>query len=271
VTAQAPLPAAAARTGERWQQRRRRAAKLAEQLPYAVEVLHLYGRLLEVQEPAWARALADRPAMAQLPEYIVRRVAPGVVAVARSAGPATLAAAAEPWLRERALLDVSHWLAGELPPPTGAFFARASTQPVLEALAGCGALPPVAAADPPHCPRCGGLPQFAFTAGGGDPLVTAPMRLCCARCSESWQGARLRCAACGESSTAALCSFAADAQLPHLRADACTSCRSYLVHVDLRREPAAVPEVDELAALPLDLHVQEQGYGKIVSNLMGIG
>jgi FdhE protein len=95
--------------------------------------------------------------------------------------------------------------------------------------------------------------------------------LCCARCSQTWSGPRLRCAACGEADSGRLVSFAAGAQLPHLRADACQTCRSYLVHVDLRRDHEAVPEVDELAALPLDLHAQEQGFRKVVSNLMGIG
>jgi FdhE protein len=155
-------------------------------------------------------------------------------------------------------------------PPVDAFLARACSAPVLEALASCGALS-APAGDARHCPSCGGLPQLAFTAHANDPLVTAPLRLCCARCGGSWPGARLCCAACGEVDTARLCSFTADEHLPHLRADACQSCRRYLVHVDLRRDPAAVPEVDELAALPLDLHAQEQGFGKVVGNLMGIG
>jgi FdhE protein len=65
--------------------------------------------------------------------------------------------------------------------------------------------------------------------------------------------------------------FAAAERVPHLRVDACRSCRSYLVHVDLRRDREAVPEVDELAAVPLDLHVQDQGLRKIIPNVFGIG
>jgi formate dehydrogenase maturation protein FdhE len=59
-------------------------------------------------------------------------------------------------------------------------------------------------------------------------------------------------------------------RLPHLRIDACTSCARYLVTVDLRKDPGAVPIVDELAGLPLDLYAREQGQRKIVANLMGI-
>jgi FdhE protein len=264
------LGPAAQRGADLWRKRRHRAVQLAERLPYARETLDLYQRLLAAQEPAHARALADRPPLAQLAEYVVRRVAPAVVVAVESAGIADLTAAGRPWLGEDAPRDVRGWLAGAELSPIGAFFARASVGPVLEALAGCGVLA-VAANDPQHCPRCGGLPQLAFTAGGGDTLVTPPLQLCCTRCSQAWSWARLRCAACGEADTGRLVSFAAGEQLPQLRADACQSCRCYLVHVDMRRDHEAVPEVDELAALPLDLHAQEQGFRKVVSNLMGIG
>ncbi|MFC4113335.1 formate dehydrogenase accessory protein FdhE [Nonomuraea zeae] len=56
---------------------------------------------------------------------------------------------------------------------------------------------------------------------------------------------------------------------PHLRAESCHTCRRYLIDVDLGRDPRAVPEVDELVAVPIDLHMAEQGYTKITPNLMG--
>ena len=59
--------------------------------------------------------------------------------------------------------------------------------------------------------------------------------------------------------------------LPHLRADGCESCRRYIITVDLRKDAEAVPIVDELVALPLDLYVQERGFAKITPNLMAIG
>jgi formate dehydrogenase maturation protein FdhE len=79
------------------------------------------------------------------------------------------------------------------------------------------------------------------------------------------------CPWCGERSGARLPVFAEADVLPHLRADGCESCHRYLITVDLRKEPIAVPLVDELAALPLDLYVQARGFTKIVPNLMGIG
>jgi formate dehydrogenase maturation protein FdhE len=42
-----------------------------------------------------------------------------------------------------------------------------------------------------------------------------------------------------------------------------------LLTFDLRRETRAVPVVDEIAALPLDLFARDQGLTKITPNLMG--
>ncbi len=56
---------------------------------------------------------------------------------------------------------------------------------------------------------------------------------------------------------------------PHLRIEACASCERYLLDIDLGRDPQAVPDVDELAALPLDLYAAEHGLSKITPNLMG--
>jgi hypothetical protein len=57
---------------------------------------------------------------------------------------------------------------------------------------------------------------------------------------------------------------------PQLRFEACGHCKRYLIDVDLGRDPLAVPEVDELTALPLDLYAAEQGFSKITPNLMGV-
>jgi hypothetical protein len=46
---------------------------------------------------------------------------------------------------------------------------------------------------------------------------------------------------CGEQSTAKLPIFADAERFPHLRADACETCRRYLITVDLRKDPEAVP------------------------------
>jgi FdhE protein len=56
---------------------------------------------------------------------------------------------------------------------------------------------------------------------------------------------------------------------PHIRIEGCDTCRRYLLSVDIAADSAAVPVVDELAALPLDLYARERGFSKIIPNLMG--
>jgi formate dehydrogenase maturation protein FdhE len=54
-----------------------------------------------------------------------------------------------------------------------------------------------------------------------------------------------------------------------LRIAGCETCRRYLIEVDMAQDTGAVPEVDELAALPLDLYAADQGLTKVTPNLMG--
>jgi formate dehydrogenase maturation protein FdhE len=55
-----------------------------------------------------------------------------------------------------------------------------------------------------------------------------------------------------------------------MRIEACTACSRYLLSVDLTRDPRAVPVVDELAAVPLDLCAADRGLTKVMPNLMGV-
>jgi FdhE protein len=59
-------------------------------------------------------------------------------------------------------------------------------------------------------------------------------------------------------------------ELPQLRVRTCESCRRYIHIVRLDVEPGAIPEVDEIAALSLDVWARERGYEKIFPNLVGI-
>jgi FdhE protein len=121
------------------------------------------------------------------------------------------------------------------------------------------------------CPRCGGLPQLSYLTDAGETLVSGPRMLACCRCGESWAHPRMTCAGCGEQTSSNLPIFADAERFPHLRADGCETCKRYVITIDLRKEPGAVPVVDELVALPLDLYVKERGFTKIVPNLMAIG
>jgi FdhE protein len=59
-------------------------------------------------------------------------------------------------------------------------------------------------------------------------------------------------------------------EIAHVRVDVCDSCHYYLKTVDLTKYGHAVPAVDELATIPLDLWAVEHGYTKLQTNLLGI-
>lgn len=252
-------------------ERRRRAGELAQEWPFAGEVLKLYGALLEVQEKAYEDTLeAGLQDLGDVPAFCSERVLPRVVEATVAAAPETLVAAAQGLLYGSDLgAPVGRWLAGEEVDGFSAYFARAAAQPVLEGLVERGALDGLGDGVR-HCPRCGGLPQLAYHGLSDDALVTSPRRLVCARCSSDWTYPRLVCPGCGESDTGKLHVFSDPERFPHLRLDACDGCKRYLFTVELIKQPAAVPVVDELAALPLDLFAQERGFRKIVSNLVGM-
>ncbi len=252
-----------------WTDRRRRARELGTRESYASEVLALYVALLDAQERAYHDALMLRPTAEELLSFVSEHALPGVME-------ATMARGTE-MLREASLLAfhegaigriVRAWLRGEELAAPERFLARASTSPALEAL------PELARAtgtptDARHCPVCGGAPQLACFASTGEALVSGARYLVCARCATSWQYPRLTCAACGETDTAKMPVYRSAEILPHVRVDACETCRSYLITVEVSKEPSAVPLVDEIAALPLDIDAKERGFTKIAPNLMG--
>ena len=47
-------------------------------------------------------------------------------------------------------------------------------------------------------------------------------------------------------------------------------CRTYLKAIDLRTNGLAVPVVDELASVELDLWASEQGMAKLQQNVLGL-
>jgi FdhE protein len=95
----------------------------------------------------------------------------------------------------------------------------------------------------------------------------AQRSLICSFCLAEWQFRRILCAGCGEEDYAKLPVYTAK-ELENVRVEACESCRTYIKTVDMTKSGRAEPIVDEMAAIPLDLWAQEQGYAKLVPNLL---
>jgi FdhE protein len=262
------LEAAAARTANPWPLRRERAAELAERYPHAAEMLRLYQAVTVVQEKALQ---AGEPIA--LAEYAASNILPGIVDVTVEAGPRALRDGVINVFCSADLVNlVRRWLDHQPLNPFETYLARASASPLLEAVTPQPDPPPQGGREnraSTRCPNCDGLPQLAYFAVSGEALVSGPRYLVCSRCANNWVFTRMTCAGCGESTGTRLPIYQEQERFPHVRVDGCQTCRKYLLTFDLRRETRAVPVVDEIAALPLDLFARDQGLTKITPNLMG--
>ena len=115
------------------------------------------------------------------------------------------------------------------------------------------------------CPLCGARPLLGVLRPEGEG---GKRFLLCSFCSQEWEFRRILCPTCGEEAEGKLPVYVAE-QLPHIRMEACDTCRFYLRTVDLTKDGRAVPLVDDLAAIPLSLWAHEKGYSRLQPNLLG--
>jgi FdhE protein len=156
------------------------------------------------------------------------------------------------------LARMSNWDAGD---PAVRFVTRVLVQPYAEHMArGTIVEQPSAVA---KCPFCDELPVASVLRPEGK------RSLVCSLCSTEWAFRRLLCPKCGEEDQRQLPVYTAE-PFPHVRIEACDTCRTYLKAIDMTRDGLAVPEVDEMASLPLDLWAAENHYVKLKSNLFGL-
>lgn len=143
--------------------------------------------------------------------------------------------------------------------------AMAFLQPYAEWLAQSGHR----TAAPTHhatCPVCGSEPICAVLRDRGQG---AGRSLVCSLCMNEWTFLRVGCPACGEERFDSLPVFTPEA-IPHVRIDACDNCHHYFKTIDMTKDGLAVPVVDELVAVSLDLWTTEKGYRKLTQNLAGL-
>jgi FdhE protein len=150
-------------------------------------------------------------------------------------------------------------------PSAEALISSMFLQPYAEYLAGQISEAPTTGT-PQCCPLCGGKPQMGVLRQEGDG---AKRSLICELCSTEWNFRRILCPACGEEDVDKMAVYVAE-QFPHVRIEACETCRQFITTIDLTKNGNAVPVVDELAAIPLNLWAEENAYTKVRTNLLGI-
>ena len=93
--------------------------------------------------------------------------------------------------------------------------------------------------------------------------------LLCSLCATEWLFRRVLCPNCAEENKDKLPIFLAQ-EFDYVRIDACDTCHTYIKSIDLTKNGNAVPMVDELATVSLNLWAQENNYQKLQPNLFGV-
>ena len=267
----------------KWDQRIERAEALAEKHPFAGEVLRFYKEVASLQrklvssfEKIFGKAfdassnplldsdLSLHPMLPEFGEFLSRieAIAPGPIRTSasklRSQGPPR-------WLD---LLTASWRSSPDFQAPAGdgeALLASMFLQPFAEFRAD-RSTPQPRSETLAICPLCNGRPLVGVLRPEGDG---AKRSLICSRCATEWAFRRIVCPACGEETVEKLAVYTAT-QFEHVRVEACDTCHYYIKTVDLTKNGHAVPVVDELATIPLNLWAQERDYVKLRPNLLGI-
>lgn len=277
-----------------WDDRIRRAEELAELHGFARELLCFYREVLIFQKSLHSQLAntLDRDLViddgscpmhggsltAHLP--LLLAAFPDFLSFIRRVGSADLRESADRLSKETSeqlgLFLESYWKKQHMAGGTGEnaallFFPKAFLQAYAECLAefhadgtttewnveeGAGGV----------CPLCSSKPQLSVLRSEGDGARRA---LVCSVCATEWRFKRLCCPACGEESFSRL-SYHTASEFPYIRVEVCETCNKYIKSVDLTAYGLAVPVVDEIAAVTLDLWAAEQGYEKIEMNLVGV-
>lgn len=277
----------------RWNRRIDRATELLSSRQCAAEGLRFYIRLAELQRALYTGAdelFANAPELSAMPfrerldsSLLLPQFAAFMSSV-ESFAPEPLARAAWHMAKrqpDRVQRAIGHFLRDglNLPPADAAaelpedqsvcdlhdrFLAWTFLQPFAEYLAD-RAEPPKLDSTPSKCPVCGSNPIVGVLRPEGNG---GKKSLICMLCAYEWDFRRIYCPACGEEREPQMAYYVTP-ETTHVRVDVCDTCHTYLKTVDLTKTGLAVPVVDELATIPLDLWARDNGYEKLQINLLG--
>jgi hypothetical protein len=277
-----------------WDRRIRRATEITSTYPFAAEGLRYYSRLATFQKSLYAevqKALADSPKISTdrplrdeldlfllLPHFprflaLIRQIAPPPLAEAAAGlarmGPGGWQRAFEVFWHADVDWSTEHIGQTEAPNsqdeiPSDRLLAWIFLQPYAEYLAEHREIM-VIDRTPSTCPLCGSKPIVGVLRSEGDGSKKS---LICMLCAHEWNFRRIYCPACGEEREPQMAFYSAP-EIAHVRVDVCDTCHTYLKCINLTKTGLAVPVVDELATIPLDLWAREHGYEKLQINLLG--
>lgn len=269
-----------------WDVRIKRATELSSVYPFAAEGLRFYAQVAMLQQKLYFEFqqaptrffTSDSAEYGELnPDTLlssfatflvnVRRIAPSVLADAadgltRRSSSSWSHVLEDFWLSPTATADGEQTIEGT---PAERCLAWLFLQPCAE-YSSMRQSGPVSEGSGTSCPRCGSRPIVGVLRPEGDG---ARKSLICMLCAHEWRFRRIYCPSCGEGREPHMAFYSAP-EIPHVRIDVCETCHTYTKSVDLTKSGLAIPIVDELAALPLDLWAREKGYRKLQMNIVGV-
>jgi formate dehydrogenase maturation protein FdhE len=260
--------ASGGRAAEAFERRAGRADALAPGSPSAHEPLAFAAGLYRAQ--ADLAAAIEAVPLAGVLEADLERFSgalDGIIRYAAAKGPPGLGGEARARAGQGWAHLVEWWRGGRS--GRDDYLSRALLRPYAEALAAAGLRPePGADAAGSRCPFCGAPPWIGWRrAEAGES--GAQRFLGCGLCGGEWNVNRIRCAACEQEDPHRLPVFHSE-RYPAVRLEACESCRRYVKSIDLTVDARAIPEVDDLLSLAMDLWARDEGYARLEPSIAGI-
>lgn len=244
-----------------WDEKIVRAQKLARQYPATSQLLQLYKTLAIFQKHISQKLNGSsgsdiRAVLKFVPE--LNRFIAGINSEVLSKTLAQIGSDQGHWTE----LLLEYWQKeGNGSSAAEAFLVYALIQPYAEHVT--SGMKIDAPTDARECPACGNPPQLSvlreYSNGGKRSLI-------CFLCGTEWEFRRVLCPNCGEQHKDKLPVYTAE-EFAHARIEACDSCKSYVKCIDLTKDGHAVPQIDDLATLALDLWAEEQGYTRLQPNV----
>lgn len=245
--------------GITWQDRIERVHFLASLQDVVDDVLLFYAKILRFQEGVQTRLGASAGNASELVPFV-----PELMELMAHSGTSQMKEFAAScisldWDREL----TSYWNdRGNRPYGPLSFISLALLQPFARNLA---ARAQVTGQVAPHCPFCFRKPQLGVLRPEGEG---GKLNLLCTFCGTEWEFRRIICSNCEESDKEKLPVYKSDT-IQHIKLAACDNCHTYLKCVDLSIDGRAIPEVDDVASLPMSLWMAQNGFQPLQLNLFG--
>lgn len=260
---------------ELWERRIRRIEQLQREWPFAQDTLRFFRAVTAFQRDLFHRVSKTSASDAlHINTRFLASFFPSFLALVERYGPPHLSQLAQK-LRDRQEADWERSLremwnrtgsAGEL---AIQFFPKAILQPYTMRRAQRWNEEFGGFEEPSGtCPFCGRPPVVSVIHDAMEGESLGRLRIC-SLCATEWTVSRPQCPSCGEERIEKLARYKTE-EIAWMWIEGCDTCHHYVKGVDLRRNKAIEPVVDEIGATPLDTVAADRGYTKLEANIVGV-